>query len=166
MAAVLEALILIPQPGQPRRLPPGMQAVNLDVQGLCLIPLTDSVKRAHQHANGDLGTIEGFYELSTGVARWARELSQEWTVLYAHCEFFGGEGIHAAIAWDQQRVVFGPLFTRTPGQSGEPRYQPADRPGMAINVALRALGVHAENGHDEFDTLGLATHRWTGDWLR
>lgn len=83
----------------------------------------------------------------------------------AHCEFFGGEGIHAAIAWHQERVVFGPRFTRTPGEAAEPHYQAADRPGMAINFALRALGVHAADGRDEFHTLGLGKHRWTSDWV-
>lgn len=139
--------------------------MDLDVPGVCLIPLTDAVKAARQCTNDGLSTVEGFYELSAGAAKWARELSQEWAVLYVHCEFFGGEGIHAAIAWEQQRIVVGPLFTRTPGEPAEPHYQAADRRGMAINVALRALGVYAENGRDEFDTLGLARQRWTGDWL-
>jgi hypothetical protein len=165
MAAVLDAVILIPRPGQLVHLPPGTPAVDLDVQQARLIPLTDAVKAACQCSDGDLATVEGFYELSTGVARSAREMSDEWAVLYVYCEFFGGEGIHAAIAWDCQRVVFGPLFTRTAGHPAEPRYRPADRPGMAINVALRALGIHGENGRDEFDTLGLARHRWTSDWL-
>jgi hypothetical protein len=142
-----------------------MPVVDLEVQGVCLIPLTEAVRAVCQCSDTVLVTVEGFYELSAGIARRARELSQEWVVLYVHCEFFGGAGIHAAIAWDQERIVFGPRFTQTPGQPAELHYQPAGRPGMAINVALRALGVHAEDGRDEFDTLGLGRHRWTGDWL-
>lgn len=43
-------------------------------------------------------------------------------VLYAHCEFFGGDGIHAAIAWHRESVIFGPCFTRTRGELADPPY--------------------------------------------
>jgi hypothetical protein len=36
---------------------------------------------------------------------------------------------------------------------------------MAINQALRALGLPADDGRDEFDTLGLGKHRRTQDWV-
>jgi hypothetical protein len=165
VAAVLEALILIPPPGQPGGLPRGMTVVDLGVKGVHLIPLTEAVRAACHRRAGDAVTVEGFYELSSGVARWAQELSREWVVLYTHCEFFSGEGIHAAIAWHQKRVSFGPCFTRTSRETAEPHYLAADRAGMAINVALRALGVHAAGGLDEFDTLGLGKRRWTSDWV-
>jgi len=35
---------------------------------------------------------------------------------------------------------------------------------MAINAALRALGVRAEPPDDEFATIGLDRHRWTAEW--
>ncbi|WP_067900299.1 hypothetical protein [Nocardia vaccinii] len=35
----------------------------------------------------------------------------------------------------------------------------------AINTALRALGIRATAGSDEFDTVGLAAHRSTPDYL-
>ncbi|WP_306363366.1 hypothetical protein [Nocardia sp. CC227C] len=35
----------------------------------------------------------------------------------------------------------------------------------SINTALRALGVRATAGSDEFDTVGLAAHRSTPDYL-
>lgn len=47
----------------------------------------------------------------------------------------------------------------------EPPYQIADRPDMAINAALRAVGVHADGSADEFATVGLDRHRWTTEWL-
>ena len=58
-------------------------------------------------------------------------------VLYAHCEFLGGDGIHAAIAWRQESIIFGPRFTRTRGELADPPYQAADPPDMAINAGLR-----------------------------
>lgn len=54
--------------------------------------------------------------------------------------FFGGAGNQWAIAYvDGQRV-------------------PEVRD---VNAALRTLGVHADNGMDEWDTVGLANHRHT-----
>jgi hypothetical protein len=165
VAAVLEALILIPRQGQTARLPPGVTSVGLDVQGVQLVPLTRRVRAAHELSGDDTATVDGFYELSRGVERWARELSGGWVVLYVHLEFFGGEGLQAAVAWDRERVVFGPCFTRTPLESAEPNYQEAARDAMAINAALRALGLPARGGLDEFGTLGLGRHRRTGDWV-
>jgi hypothetical protein len=165
VAAVLEALILIPRRGHPGRLPADVPVADLEVEGVRLIPLTEPVRADCQRSKDGAGIVEGFYGLSNGVARRARELSREWVVLYVHLEFFGGEGFQAAIAWDRGRVVFGPCFTRTPLERAEPHYQEADRPGMAINQALRALGLPADDGRDEFDTLGLGTHRRTQDWV-
>jgi hypothetical protein len=165
VAAVLEALILIPREGHPGQLPVEAAVVDLDVEGVHLIPLTEAARAGCQRADGDAATVEGFYELPNGVARWARELSREWVVLYVHLEFFGGEGFHAAIAWDQERVIFGPRFTRTPGETAEPHYQEVNRQGMAINLALRALGLRTRDGRDEFATLGLGKYRRTSDWV-
>ena len=60
--------------------------------------------------------------------------------------------------------VFGPQFTRTANEPAESPYELADRPGMAINAALRALGVRAEPPDDELPTIGLDRHRWTAEW--
>jgi hypothetical protein len=60
--------------------------------------------------------------------------------------------------------VFGPRFTRTPGEQAESHYEMADGPDMAVNAALRALGVRAEPPADEYSTIGLDQYRWTGEW--
>jgi hypothetical protein len=164
VAGVLEGLILIPVSGQAGPLPQEVPAVALAIGGTYLIPLTDAVRARCHQADRDAGKVEGFYELTQGIARWAQELSREWTVLYIHCEFFGGDGIHAAIAWQHESITFGPCFTRTRGELADPPYQAADPPDMAINVGLRALGIQAAGHHDEFATIGLDRHRWTNDW--
>jgi hypothetical protein len=92
VAAVLEALILIPRPGHPGRLPADVPVADLEVEGVRLIPLTEPVRADCQRSKDGAGIVEGFYGLSNGVARRARELSREWVVLYVHLEFFGGEG--------------------------------------------------------------------------
>ena len=165
MAGVLEGLILIAVSGRPGPLPPGVPVAGLDVDEACFIPLTDNVRVRFCQADLNADTVEGFYELSEGVVRWARELSRGWMVLYVHCEFHGGEGIHAAIAWHQGSVIFGPCFTRTRGEHAELPYQVADRRDMAINAGLRTLGIHAGGRDDEFATVGLDKHRWTNEWV-
>jgi hypothetical protein len=165
VAGVLEGLILIPVPGQAGPLPPDVPTVALAVDGTYLIPLTDAARARIHQADRDVGKVEGFYELTSGIARWAQELSRGWKVLYAHCEFFGGEGIHAAIAWQQESIIFGPRFTRTRRELADPPYQAADSPDMAINAGLRALGIQAAGRCDEFATIGLDKHRWTSDWV-
>lgn len=60
-------------------------------------------------------------------------------------EYFGGAG-------SQWACVFRSGATR-PSLSG------------SINEALRALGVHAGGGRDEFDMVGLSRHRRTPEYL-
>jgi hypothetical protein len=38
------------------------------------------------------------------------------------------------------------------------------RPNSPVSQALRTIGVSAEEGKDEFDTVGLGTHRSTDAW--
>ncbi|MGB6458117.1 MAG: hypothetical protein WBH47_26895, partial [Streptosporangiaceae bacterium] len=57
------------------------------------------------------------------------------------------------------------LARRTPGELAEAPYEIADRPDMAINAALRAVGIHAAWPADEFATVGLDRHRWTSEWV-
>jgi hypothetical protein len=164
MAGVLEGLILISVPGYSGTLPPGIPVVDLAIAGTRFVPLTDNARAFICRAGAGTGKVEGFHELSEGVARWAGELSQAWKVLYAHCEFHGGEGSHAAIAWHLGLVIFGPRFTRTPRELADPLYKVASRRDMAINAGLRALGIQAAGHVDEFAAIGLDRHRWTSDW--
>jgi len=141
VAGVLEALVLIPVQGYVSQLPHGVAVAELPVEGARLVPLTNEVRARFGVAAGARDKVAGFRELTHGIAHWAENLSDHWTVLYVHCEFWAGHGIHAAIAWSQGSVVFGPKFTRTPNEEAEPPYELADGPGMAIHAALRALGV-------------------------
>jgi hypothetical protein len=164
VAGVLEALVLMPVDGYVPQLPDGVPVAELSVEGTRLIPITDAIHARYEVAAGSSDKVAGFRELTNGIAAWAENLSHRWTVLYVHSEFWAGDGINAAIAWSHGSIVFGPQFTRTPNEPAESPYVRADRPSMAINVALRALGVHAEPPDDEFATVGLDRHRWTADW--
>jgi len=74
VAGVLEGLILIPVSGPARPLPPDVPTVALAIDGTCLIPLTDAVRAPFHQAGRDAAKVEGFYELTQGIARWAQEL--------------------------------------------------------------------------------------------
>jgi hypothetical protein len=77
-------------------------------------------------------------------------------VAYLEAAFHGGSGEQASIVWDRGTVVLGPLLDLDVSPS-------ADAP---INRALQRLGVRTEPpAEDEFATIGLGRHRWTGQWL-
>jgi len=67
---------------------------------------------------------------------------------YIEAEYFGGQGGQTAILW----------------QNGE-RYRVYNFGQGVINLLLKHLGVSAEIGLDEFDTINLGRHRNTEDWL-
>ncbi len=165
VAGEFEALILIAVPGDARKFAAGLPVADLAVDDAFLIPITDAVRaRCHPAAQDD-EKVAGFRKLTHGIVERGLALSRDWVVVYVHCEFWAGDGIHAAIAWHRGSAIFGPRFTRTPGESAEAPYEIADRPDMAINAALRAVGIHAAWPADEFATVGLDRHRWTSEWV-
>jgi hypothetical protein len=166
VAALVTGFILDRRRSSGLSLPPGLRAVPLDVAGLYFAPATEEVCEAATSADAVLAAqVTGFHELTEGVAGLGRKLSADGAVLYIDVEFFGGDGIQSVIGWEDGKVVFGPSFTRTPGQD-ERRFKPAQRRDMAVNAGLRAIGVHARPGADEFLTVGLARHKWNKDWLQ
>jgi len=165
VAGELEALILLAVRGEARPLPPGLPVADLGVDDAQLIPITHAVRARCDRAAQDNEKVAGFRELTQGIVELATALSRHWVVVYVHCEFWAGDGIHAAIAWHRGSVIFGPRFTSTPGERAEAPYEIADRPDMAINAALRAVGIRAERSADEFATAGLDRHRWTSEWV-
>lgn len=165
VAGELEALILFAIPGEARPLPAGLPVADLGIDDARILPVTDAVRARCHRAAHDNEKLAGFRKLTHGLVELATALSRHWVVVYVHCEFWAGEGIHAAIAWHRGSVIFGPSFTRTPHESAESPYKIAEPPDMAINAALRAVGIHAERPADEFGTVGLDRPRWTSEWV-
>jgi hypothetical protein len=62
------------------------------------------------------------------------------------------------------QLLYGPSGTCDIEADFEPGYHlaPSD---SAVNAGLRALGVQATDGRDEYATVGLDRHRMTEDWL-
>ena len=114
-----------------------------------LIPVTERLLAfLHGEAPARFPARPGFEYLSPAMERWLAPFSQWGSIAYLEAEYFGGAGAQAAAVWT--------------------RGVPALDPGAAvpsINDALRILGVAAEDGLDEFDTLHLGrcreTERWT-----
>ena len=100
------------------------------------------------------GRSECSAELADGLQALAIELSQDCPVAYVTTFYFGGQGGQNALVWDKGRLRFSPA-TRGYNQGW---------PNSPISQALRMIGVVAERGMDEFDTLGLGKHRETHQW--
>jgi hypothetical protein len=84
------------------------------------------------------------------------ESSGAGSVAYLEAAFHGGSGEQGAMVWEQGQVVLGPLVD----------FDVAPSPSAPINRALQRLGVRVEPpAEDEFATIGLGRHRWTGQWL-
>lgn len=123
-------------------------------QDFALLPLT----RAFVQGLADYGSgrsvpqpIEG---LPNGLQLLALQLSSHEPVAYAETSYFGGDGGQEAIVWNRGALAFSPA---TEG------YKQA-WPNTSISQALRMIGVKAQNGMDEFDTVSLSRHRETSEW--
>jgi hypothetical protein len=76
-------------------------------------------------------------------------------VIYIEAEFFGGTGSQAAVGWQGGVLSFGPRRTQMPMEDREGYAVVADQDDMAINAALRWLGITRTQTRDEFDTVGI-----------
>jgi hypothetical protein len=101
-----------------------------------------------------------FYYLTTQLAACASECSKLGPVAYIEAELFGGTGHQGSMVWRDGRVVRDPHREESTGH-GKPRPQ-AEWP---INAALREIGVWTTGASDEFDSIGLGSHRSTDEWL-
>lgn len=121
-------------------------------QGFALVPITNDL--AAELKTASLEIPVSLLEMALGVSDVAQHLSQGAAVAYISTEYFGGDGSQDAIAWRNGDVVFSP-------ESDSYR---SVWPNSPISQALRSIGVIANVGQDEFDTLGLGNHRETHRW--
>lgn len=122
-------------------------------KGLSMVPLSEALVQEIQasappETGGPSDVVDALEFLTPAVERWARELSQGTAVAYVETEYFGGEGYERAAVWKDAELAVGPL----------------DGAG-SINRALRALGVVAPDGQQEFDAVGLGRRRTLKEWL-
>ena len=161
MGSRIEAVIYDAS-ANPAGLPPETRAVALPA-GLAMLPVTsDMAVRLDPSGRG--GTCPGWVLLRRPVAALARQLSAGGRALYIVSETFGGPGIQEAAGWQDGEPWYGPCGTSDIEADLEPGYRLGRGRDSAVNAGLRALGVRAAPGHDEYETIGLARHRYTARW--
>ena len=127
---------------------PSAAVVHLDA-GIGMIPFTEALLDEMRALQGGAATaVPPFEFLFPAGAEWARSLSLGTVVAYVEAEYIAGEGTESAILWRDGDVAEGP-------SSGV----------GAICRALRALGVVAAKGKDEFESVGLGRCRKPSEWL-
>lgn len=111
---------------------------------LLLVPVGDDAFDALVAARGESEPVgPEFWRLTHAFADLGRECSVHGAIAYVETDYFGGAGAQGAAAWSNGETLLAPTIA----EAG------------AINAALRAIGLKAEQGLDEFDTLGLGTVR-------
>lgn len=129
-----------------------------------MLPVTDDLAAWLDSADRGHRADPGWVLLRQPVAVLARQLSVGGRALYIAGETFGGPGIQEAAGWQDGELWYGPCGTSDIEADLEPGYRLARGRDSAINAGLRALGVRAGPGQDEYETIGLARHRFTEDW--
>lgn len=87
------------------------------------------------------------------------------SLLYLVSETWAGPGTKESIAWRAGLLLFGLSGACDIEADFEPGYHLA--PGdNAVIAGLRAIGVSATDGRDEYATVGMHKHRTTEAWLR
>ncbi len=162
MGSLIEAVIY-DGASRPVALPPGARTVPLPA-GLTMLPLVGELARRPGQPGAERRIRPG-WKLRERIAELARQISADRRALYVLGETFGGPGAQEAIAWQDGQVLLGPLGTCDIEADLEPGYRLVPRCDSAINAGLRALGVRAQAGQDEYETAGLTRHRHTEDWL-
>jgi hypothetical protein len=123
-------------------------------QNFSLLPITDAFADELASAQNDAAPTKPLAYLPDGVLTLALDISRRAPVAYIMTAYFGGQGRQDALAWDNGELRF------SPGTDGYDR----PWPHTPISQALRMIGVVADAGLDEFDTVGLGrlrkTHRW------
>lgn len=165
MGSRIEAVIY-DAPARPAVRPPGARPVAMP-GGLAVLPVTDDLAAWLEDADDGVRRVgPGWVLLREPVAALTWRLSAGGWALYVASETFGGPGIQEAVGWQDGDLWYGPCGTSDVEADLEPGYRLARREYSAINVGLRALGVRADPGRDEYGTIGLARHRHTEDWIR
>ncbi|TCZ65197.1 hypothetical protein [Flaviaesturariibacter aridisoli] len=115
-------------------------------QDLFLVPLTDELRE--QMTSPAAEPVPGFELLTGAMEPVALSASMLGPLAYVEVTHWKGEGSEAGIIWEAGAR----LRTIRFGQG-------------LINTVLKHLGCTANEGADEFTTLGFGRRRFTDDWL-
>ena len=114
-----------------------------------VLPVSDDVfdRVVELKGPGNLVAVE-FWGLTNHLAQLAREASAHGLIAYIETDYFGGMGTQGTAVWKDETAF----------------QEPATASKGTINLALRAIGLGAGFGLDEFDTLGLGDVRHMSDF--
>ena len=130
-------------------------------QGLVLLPIPEQAMPEKWTEAED-----EFSHLSPAIAEEARARSTSGVIAYIEGSSSPGEAIHRAIIWRGGSVAWGPRHTCNREMDPRDKLEWAKEPqDMAINAAMRELGVQRGDAFDEYAALGLDAKRSTEDWL-
>lgn len=119
-------------------------------QGFCAVPtdgaLIDHIDELYPDARQPL---PGFVHLRGGLVTLLEEISRATPAAYIETEYFGGVGTQSAAAYAHGRMVFALGDSDSAGP---------------ISQALRLIGVIKDRHRDEFEALGLTSHRNNGSF--
>ena len=126
------------------------------VQGFSLLPITEPLAKelVGYQTKTRVASAKPIRNISDELHVLAIDISHNSPVAYINTYYSGGQGGQDALVWDKGNLRFSPT---------SPGYE-KNWPNSPISQALRMIGVVAEAGEDEFDTLGLGKHRHTHRW--
>lgn len=126
-------------------------------QDFCLVPITEEFVADLSTAGWAVGdpTNMPAQEMEPGVCAIAADASFRGPVVFIATYIHGGTGGQDAVVWKQGKIL---------ASFHEDEDSMSAWPDSSISRALREVGVLARPGEDEFDAIGLGTHRSTSGW--
>lgn len=124
------------------------KAINVDIgQGLSLIPMTEDLFDQINNFNIS-NDIDSFQYLTENIETQILLSICDRQFSYVEAEYHGGQGGQIAIIWKDGK-----------------RFQLLPYDQDRINQVLKFFGAVADNGQDEFLTLGFGLRRNTREWI-
>jgi hypothetical protein len=120
-----------------------------------VVPFDEDLEDDVHQFQGTGDWLDAGPRISTGAMAFAAWASQGAGISYLETEYFGGVGEQSAVLWQNGVLILGPLTMSSDGGAVGRR----PRTLWPINAVLRGLGLRAEEGHDEFDAIGLSAYR-------
>jgi hypothetical protein len=124
------------------------KAISVDIgQGLSLIPMTEELFDQISNFTSS-SSVDKFEYMTEYVENKILNAIGDRKFAYVEAEYFGGEGGQMAVIWNNNR-----------------RQQILPFGKDKINQVLKDFGVTANEGQDEFLTLGFGLRRDTREWI-
>ena len=102
--------------------------------------------------------ITPYEELTSEIRETLKDLSFFGRCAYIETSYFGGIGVQRSETWDNGKKIDGP-FISYDGIENKMEYENVTIKDYSINQALKNIGIHCQEGKDEFDTVGLGKYR-------